>query len=148
MATFGVLTGGGDCPGLNAEIRAVIRRGLAGGHSLIGFHGGWRGLRDDDGEQLDLANTAGLVTGGDGTLGAARGLCRAGVPLVAIPKTIDSDVGGTDFSVGFHTAVQVTTDAIDRLHTTAESHNRVMVGEVMGRHAGWIATAAACRRRR
>ncbi|WP_249021297.1 6-phosphofructokinase [Conexibacter sp. S30A1] len=181
MATFGVLTGGGDCPGLNAVIRAVVRRGLADNHSFIGFHGGWRGLREDDCQPLDLANTAGLVTrggtilgtsrtdplasgaggldelretiarrgiqavvvtGGDGTLGAARDLCREGIPLVGIPKTIDNDVSGTDFSVGFQTAVQIATDAIDRLHTTAESHNRVMIVEVMGRHAGWIATAA------
>ena len=181
MAIFGVLTGGGDCPGLNAVIRAVVRRGLADNHSFIGFHGGWRGLREDDAQVLDLANTAGLVTrggtilgtsrtdplasgaggldelretiarrgiqavavtGGDGTLGAARDLCREGIPLVGIPKTIDNDVSGTDFSVGFQTAVQIATDAIDRLHTTAESHNRVMIVEVMGRHAGWIATAA------
>lgn len=181
MATFGVLTGGGDCPGLNAVIRAVVRRGVSDGHSFVGFHGGWLGLRDDDAVELNLSNTAGLVTrggtilgtsrtdpladgvsglgalrqtlarrgidalaviGGDGTLGAARDLWREGIPLVAIPKTIDNDVGGTDFSVGFHTAVQIATDAIDRLHTTAESHNRVMVVEVMGRHAGWIATCA------
>jgi len=181
MATFGVLTGGGDCPGLNAVIRAVVRRGLVDGHRFIGFHGGWPGLRDDDAHELDLGNTAGLVTrggtilgssrtdplaegehglhairdtiehlgidavaviGGDGTLGAARDLWHEGIPLVAIPKTIDNDIGGTDFSVGFHTAVQIATDAIDRLHTTAESHNRVMVVEVMGRRAGWIATCS------
>jgi len=181
MATFGVLTGGGDCPGLNAVIRAVVRRGLLDGHSFVGFHGGWLGLRDDDAQELTLGNTAGLVTrggtilgtsrtdplaggeqalealqatiarrridavaviGGDGTLGAARELCRYGLPLVTIPKTIDNDISGTDFSVGFQTAVQIATDAIDRLHTTAESHNRVMVVEVMGRHAGWIATCS------
>lgn len=178
MATFGVLTGGGDCPGLNAVIRAVVRRGVADGHSFVGFHGGWLGLRNDDAIELTVENTSGLVTrggtilgtsrtdpladgeaglttlratlehraiealvviGGDGTLCAARDLWRQGVPLVAVPKTIDNDVGGTDFTVGFHTAVQIATDAIDRLHTTAESHNRVMVVEVMGRHAGWIA---------
>ena len=181
MATFGVLTGGGDCPGLNAVIRAVVRRGLVDGHRFVGFHGGWLGMRDDDSVELTHENTAGLVTrggtilgtsrtdplsdgqdglralkstldrhaiaavaviGGDGTLSAARDIWREGIPLVAIPKTIDNDVGGTDFSVGFHTAVQTATDAIDRLHTTAESHNRVMVVEVMGRHAGWIATCA------
>ena len=181
MSTFGVLTGGGDCPGLNAVIRALVRRGLADGHRFVGFHGGWLGLRDDDSVELTRDNTDGLVTrggtilgtsrtdplssgqeglraleatlsrhaiaavaviGGDGTLAAARDLRQAGVPLVAIPKTIDNDVGGTDFSVGFHTAVQTATDAIDRLHTTAESHNRVMIVEVMGRHAGWIATCA------
>ncbi|HET9094191.1 MAG TPA: ATP-dependent 6-phosphofructokinase [Solirubrobacteraceae bacterium] len=181
MATFGVLTGGGDCPGLNAVIRAVVRRGVADGHRLIGFHGGWIGIRDDDAVELTLENTAGIVTrggtilgtsrfdpmadgapglealratlrrrdvealaviGGDGTLGAARELWQTGFPLVTIPKTIDNDVAGTDFSVGFQTAVQIATEAIDRLHTTAESHNRVMVVEVMGRRAGWIAASA------
>jgi 6-phosphofructokinase 1 len=181
MATFGVLTGGGDCPGLNAVIRAVVRRGLIDGHRFVGFHGGWLGMSEDDAVELTLENTAGLVTrggtilgtsrtdplangpeglralqttldrheisavaviGGDGTLGAARDLWREGIPVVGIPKTIDNDIGGTDFSVGFHTAVQTATDAIDRLHTTAESHNRVMVVEVMGRHAGWIAVCA------
>jgi ATP-dependent phosphofructokinase / diphosphate-dependent phosphofructokinase len=181
MATFGVLTGGGDCPGLNAVIRAVVRRGLADGHSFVGFHGGWLGIRDDVAIELNLQNTAGLVTrggtilgtsrfdplaagpagvgalratlrrrgidalaviGGDGTLSAARDLWQEGLPLVAIPKTIDNDIAGTDVSVGFQTAVQIATDAIDRLHTTAESHNRVMVVEVMGRHAGWIAASA------
>ena len=181
MATFGVLTGGGDCPGLNAVIRAVVRRGGADGHRFIGFHGGFLGMRDDDAIELTRDNTAGLVTrggtilgtsrfdpladgpqglaalrrtlerrridavaviGGDGTLSAARDLWREGIPVVAIPKTIDNDVAGTDFSVGFQTAVQTATEAIDRLHTTAESHNRVMVVEVMGRHAGWIATSA------
>lgn len=181
MARFGVLTGGGDCPGLNAVIRAVVRRGLADGHEFVGFHGGWLGLRDDDAHELNLENTAGLVTrggtilgtsrtdplaegeqgltallrtierrgidalaviGGDGTLRAARDLWQQGIPLVTIPKTIDNDVGGTDLSVGFQTAVQIATDAIDRLHTTAESHNRVMVVEVMGRHAGWIAACS------
>ncbi|MDE3131688.1 MAG: 6-phosphofructokinase [Acidobacteriota bacterium] len=181
MNTIGVLTGGGDCPGLNAVIRAVVRRGLIDGHRFIGFHGGWIGIRDDEAIELTLANTSGLVTrggtilgtsrfdplsdgrrglsairatlarrgidalaviGGDGTLSAARDLWREGIPVVAIPKTIDNDIPGTDFSVGFQTAVQIATDAIDRLHTTAESHNRVMVVEVMGRHAGWIATSA------
>ena len=181
MSTFGVLTGGGDCPGLNAVIRAVVRRGLVEGHSFVGFHGGYLGIRHDDAIELNRQNTSGLVTrggtilgtsrfdplmdgarelkflratlerrgidavaviGGDGTLSAARDLWREGIPVVAIPKTIDNDIAGTDFSVGFHTAVQIATDAIDRLHTTAESHNRVMVVEVMGRHAGWIATCA------
>ena len=181
MATFGVLTGGGDCPGLNAVIRAVVRRGHADGHSFVGFQGGYLGMRNDEGIELTRASTAGLVTrggtilgtsrfdplaeglvglealrdtirrraidavaviGGDGTLSAARDLWREGIPVVGIPKTIDNDVAGTDYSVGFQTAVQTATDAIDRLHTTAESHNRVMVVEVMGRHAGWIATSA------
>jgi 6-phosphofructokinase 1 len=181
MATFGVLTGGGDCPGLNAVIRAVVRRGLAEDHSFVGFQGGFLGMRNDDAVELTRASTSGLVTrggtilgtsrfdplaegpeglaalrdtlerrnidavaviGGDGTLSAARDLWREGIPVVGIPKTIDNDVAGTDYSVGFMTAVQTASDAIDRLHTTAESHNRVMVVEVMGRHAGWIATSA------
>ncbi len=181
MATYGVLTGGGDCPGLNAVIRAVVRRGLHDGHRFFGFNSGWLGVRIDKGYELTHENTSGLlprggtilgtsrtdpladgeagvdelratlerrgidglvVIGGNGTLGAARELSRRGVPLVAVPKTIDNDVPGTDFSVGFHTAVKIATDAIDRLHTTAESHNRVMVVEVMGRHTGWIATFA------
>lgn len=181
MATFGILTGGGDCPGLNAVIRAVVRRGLVEDHSFIGFHGGYLGMRNDDGIELTRESTSGLVTrggtilgtsrfdpladgpaglaalretirrrdieavaviGGDGTLSAARDLWREGIPVVGIPKTIDNDVAGTDYSVGFQTAVQTATEAIDKLHTTAESHNRVMVVEVMGRHAGWIATSA------
>jgi len=181
MATYGVLTGGGDCPGLNAVIRAVVRRGLGDGHRFVGFHGGFLGMRNDEGVELTRESTAGLVTrggtilgtsrfdplaegpagldalrstlrrrgidavaviGGDGTLSAARDLWREGIPVVGIPKTIDNDIAGTDYSVGFQTAVQTATEAIDRLHTTAESHNRVMVVEVMGRHAGWIATSA------
>ena len=181
MATFGLLTGGGDCPGLNAVIRAVVRRGHPEGHRFIGFNGGFLGMRNDECIELTRDSTAGLVTrggtilgtsrfdplaegpagltalrdtlrrraidavaviGGDGTLSAARDLWREGIPVVGIPKTIDNDIAGTDYSVGFQTAVQAATDAIDRLHTTAESHNRVMVVEVMGRHAGWIATSA------
>lgn len=154
---------------------------MADGHRFVGFHGGWLGLREDDGVELTVENTSGLVTrggtilgtsrtdpledgdpgltklratlarrgiealvviGGDGTLRAGLELHRRGIPIVAVPKTIDNDVSGTDASVGFHTAVQIATDAIDRLHTTAESHNRVMVVEVMGRHAGWIAACA------
>jgi len=182
MARIGVLTGGGDCPGLDAVIRAVVRRGLTeGANTFVGFRGGWQGLFDDDTVELTQAGTSGILTrggtvlgtsrtnpmsrgsdgvqvirdtmsrqgidaliaiGGDGTLRGAHDLWQEGIPLVGVPKTIDNDVGGTDASVGFHTAVQIATDAIDRLHTTAESHNRVMLVEVMGRDAGWIAVCA------
>jgi phosphofructokinase-like protein len=176
---IGVLTGGGDCPGLNAVIRAIVRKGVDRyGHAIVGFRDGWRGplentfeeltiestrgilprggtilgtsrtnpFRRDDGPQLIRENLRslhldGLITiGGEDTLGAAARLhVENELPLVGVPKTIDNDIGGTDMTFGFNTAVQVATDAIDRLHTTAESHNRVMVVEVMGRHAGWIA---------
>jgi ATP-dependent phosphofructokinase / diphosphate-dependent phosphofructokinase len=179
---IGLLTGGGDCPGLNAVIRAVVRRGLTeGGHSFVGFRAGWEGVLADDASELTLQSTAGILPrggtilgtsrtnpfadgedgttairrtlrargvdalvpiGGEDTLGVALRLHREGLPIVGVPKTIDNDLGGTDVTFGFHTAVQIVTDAIDRLHTTAESHNRVMVVEVMGRHAGWIATHA------
>jgi ATP-dependent phosphofructokinase / diphosphate-dependent phosphofructokinase len=182
MARIGLLTGGGDCPGLNAVIRAVVRRGLAeGDNSFVGFRAGWAGVFADDAIALDLQSTAGILPrggtilgtsrtnpfadgrdgvatvrstlsargvdvlipiGGEDTLGVALRLHEAGVPIVGVPKTIDNDLGGTDVTFGFQTAVQIVTDAIDRLHTTAESHNRVMVVEVMGRHAGWIATHA------
>jgi phosphofructokinase-like protein len=182
MARIGLLTGGGDCPGLNAVIRAVVRRGLAeGGHSFLGFRHGWAGVLADDASELTLLSTAGILPrggtilgtsrtnpfaegqdgtarirrtletrgvdalipiGGEDTLGVALRLHEEGVPIVGVPKTIDNDLGGTDMTFGFQTAVQIVTDAIDRLHTTAESHNRVMVVEVMGRHAGWIATHA------
>jgi ATP-dependent phosphofructokinase / diphosphate-dependent phosphofructokinase len=182
MTRVGVLTGGGDCPGLNAVIRAVVRRGLAaGGHSFVGFRHGWAGALEDDAVELTLQSTAGILPrggtilgtsrtnpyaggadgtaliratmeargvdalipiGGEDTLGVALRLHREGVPIVGVPKTIDNDIDGTDVTFGFQTAVQIVTDAIDRLHTTAESHNRVMVVEVMGRHAGWIATHA------
>ncbi len=177
---IGVLTGGGDCPGLNAVIRAVVRRGVSE-HEIWGFRNGWAGVLDDEGGELTLESTAGILArggtilgtsrtnpfadgadgtqrvrltlqaraidaliaiGGEDTLGVALRLHREGVPVVGVPKTIDNDLDGTDFTVGFDTAVQIVTDAIDRLHTTAESHNRVMVVEVMGRHAGWIATYA------
>jgi 6-phosphofructokinase 1 len=179
---IGLLTGGGDCPGLNAVIRAVVRRGLAEpGHGFVGFRYGWAGVLADDAIELTLRSTAGILPrggtilgtsrtnpfadgrdgvaairetmrsreldallpiGGEDTLGVALRLHEAGVPIVGVPKTIDNDLGGTDVTFGFQTAVQIVTDAIDRLHTTAESHNRVMVLEVMGRHAGWIATHA------
>jgi ATP-dependent phosphofructokinase / diphosphate-dependent phosphofructokinase len=182
MARVGLLTGGGDCPGLNAVLRAVVRRGLAdGAHSFVGFRNGWAGVMQDEALELTLESTAGILPrggtilgtsrtnpfaagrdglgeirrtlqthgvdalipiGGEDTLGVALRLHREGIPIVGVPKTIDNDLAGTDVTFGFQTAVQIVTDAIDRLHTTAESHNRVIVLEVMGRHAGWIATHA------
>ncbi len=183
MTRIGLLTGGGDCPGLNAVIRAAVRRGLAGGDcSFLGFRHGWAGVLADDAIELTLQSTAGILPrggtilgtsrtnpfaedearglhairrtlaaravdalipiGGEDTLGVALRLHREGIPVVGVPKTIDNDLGGTDVTFGFQTAVQIVTDAIDRLHTTAESHNRVMVLEVMGRNSGWIATHA------
>jgi ATP-dependent phosphofructokinase / diphosphate-dependent phosphofructokinase len=181
VARIGLLTGGGDCPGLNAVIRAAVRSGLPGGHTFVGFRHGWAGVLADDAFELNAERTVGILPrggtilgtsrtnpfaqghdgtpeiratlarhdvdalipiGGEDTLGVALRLHDAGVPIVGVPKTIDNDLGGTDFTFGFQTAVQIVTDAIDRLHTTAESHNRVMVLEVMGRHAGWIATHA------
>jgi ATP-dependent phosphofructokinase / diphosphate-dependent phosphofructokinase len=178
---IGVLTGGGDCPGLNAVIRAVVRRGIRAEHSFLGFRHGWAGVLADEASELTLEGTAGILPrggtilgtsrtnpyadgqdgtarvrqtleargvdalvpiGGEDTLGVALRLHEAGVAVVGVPKTIDNDLDGTDMTFGFQTAVQIVTDAIDRLHTTAESHNRVMVVEVMGRHAGWIATYA------
>ena len=177
----GLLTGGGDVPGLNAAIRAVVKRGEGEhGHSIVGFRNGWRGLADGDVMPLSrqhirnvlatggtLLGTARyhphssdggmdavlatleaervealIVVGGDGTLHAASKVAEAGVRIVAIPKTIDNDVWGTDRSIGFDTAVTIATEAVDRIHTTAESHNRVMIVEVMGRSAGWIAATA------
>ena len=177
----GLLTGGGDVPGLNAAIRAVVKRGEGEyGHSIIGFRNGWKGVvdgasepmtrqhirnvlpvggtllgtaryhphRSDGGMDAVLATLeaerieALICIGGDGTLHAASKVAEAGVRIVAIPKTIDNDVWGTDRSIGFDTAVTIATEAIDRIHTTAESHNRVMIVEVMGRDAGWIATTA------
>ena len=176
-----MLTGGGDCPGLNAVIRGAVRAGLADGHSFVGFRYGWAGVLADEKIELTLDSTIGILPrggtilgtsrtnpfhdgadgtavvraamerngidalipiGGDDTLGVAVTLHEEGVPVVGVPKTIDNDLGGTDFTFGFQTAVQIVTDAIDRLHTTAESHDRVMVVEVMGRNAGWIATHA------
>ncbi|RIK11163.1 MAG: 6-phosphofructokinase [Acidobacteria bacterium] len=180
---LGVLTGGGDCPGLNAAIRAIVRRALHEPDTkVLGFKYGWAGLISGETVDLDLAATKGIVhrggtilgtsrtnpykdpsderpvgailatleslgidalvpIGGEDTLGVAMRLHEdEGVPIVGVPKTIDNDLSETDFTFGFQTAVQIATDAIDRLHTTAESHNRVMVVEVMGRHAGWIAT--------
>ena len=176
--TVGILTGGGDCPGLNAVIRAVVREADAAGWDSVGILEGWRGLVDGLFRDLALRDVSGILPrggtiigtsrtnpykldggvdkvlenvrargldaivaiGGEDTLGvAARLFAEHGVPVVGVPKTIDNDLSGTDYTFGFDTAVSVATEAIDRLHTTAESHNRVMVVEVMGRHAGWIA---------
>ena len=178
MARVGVLTGGGDCPGLNAVIRAVTRRSLTRGSEVVGIRDGWRGLvegrfmelgpreisgilprggtilgttrtnpyKTDDGVKRVLGNfksaglTALVAIGGEDTLGVAAKLhAEQALPLVGVPKTIDNDLSATDYTFGFDTAVWIATEAIDRLHTTAESHNRVMVVEVMGRHTGWIA---------
>ncbi len=181
MACIGILTGGGDCPGLNAVIRAVVRKGVNRyGHAIVGYRDGWRGVLDNQRTNLTPDNTSGILhrggtilgssrtnpfkeergvervkdslakgriecliaVGGEDTLGAADKLFSEDVPVVGVPKTIDNDLNATDFTFGFNTAVQICTDAIDRLHSTAESHNRVIVLEVMGRHAGWIATYA------
>jgi ATP-dependent phosphofructokinase / diphosphate-dependent phosphofructokinase len=178
MARFGLLTGGGDCPGLNAVIRAVVRKGInAYGHEFLGFRYGWAGVMAGDAGELTHETTRGILhrggtilgtsrtnpykedggpervfealkrhrldglipIGGEDTLGVAKRLTDDGIDVVGVPKTIDNDLAGTDYTFGFQTAVQIATDAIDRLHTTAESHNRVIVCEVMGRHAGWIA---------
>jgi len=177
----GVLTGGGDCPGLNAVIRAVVRKGeVVHGDEFIGFRDGWRGVMEGRTMALDVERCRGILPrggtilgtsrtnpykvdggvaqaldtlrreridavvaiGGEDTLGVAHRLTAEGVAVVGVPKTIDNDLSATDVTFGFHTAVQIAADAIDRLHTTAESHDRVIVCEVMGRHAGWIATYA------
>src|SRR5438270_3453395 len=173
---IGVLTGGGDCPGLNAVIRAVARRAWTNGHEVVGVREGWRGMTDHLFMPLGPEQISGILPrggtiigttrtnpykvdggvdkvraafrdldalvaiGGEDTLGvAARLYDDFASPIVGVPKTIDNDLSGTDYTFGFDTAVAICTEAIDRLHTTAESHNRVMVVEVMGRHAGWIA---------
>ncbi len=177
----GVLTGGGDCPGLNAVIRAVVRKGeVAHRDAFVGLADGWRGAVEGRTLQLDVERCRGILPrggtilgtsrtnpykidggvervretvadhaldalvaiGGEDTLGVAHGLAGEGLSIVGVPKTIDNDLSATEVTFGFHTAVQIATDAIDRLHTTAESHDRVIVCEVMGRHAGWIATYA------
>jgi len=178
---IGVLTGGGDCPGLNAVIRAVVRKGTeVHGHEFVGYRDGWKGplegltrplgvpevrgilprggtilgssrtnpLKVDGGverlrENLAAAGVDALVAiGGEDTLGVATALAAEGVTVVGVPKTIDNDLGATDYTFGFDTAVTIAVEAIDRLHTTAESHHRVLICEVMGRHAGWIALHA------
>ena len=178
---LGLLTGGGDCPGLNAVIRAVVRDAVGRRDAeMIGFSDGWLGVLDDESEPLSTSEVRGIIhrggtilgssgtnpfnradgverisatferhrldgliaVGGEGTLTAASRLAELGLPIVGIPKTIDNDLSANDYTIGFHTAVGVATEAVDRLHSTAESHNRVMVVEVMGRHAGWIAISA------
>jgi len=177
----GVLTGGGDCPGLNAVIRAVVRKGVRQhGFEFVGYRDGWRGplegvtmelgieqcrgilprggtilgssrtnpFKIDNGVEKIKENLANdgvdalVAIGGEDTLGVATKLADLGVNVVGVPKTIDNDLSGTDFTFGFDTAVNIAVEAIDRLHTTAESHHRVLVVEVMGRHAGWIALHA------
>jgi len=179
--SLGILTGGGDCPGLNAVIRAVVRRADAAGWDVVAVREGWRGLVEPIFEELGPQQVSGILPrggtiigtsrtnpftleggvervlqnfrdreldalvaiGGEDTLGvASRLFAEQQFPVVGVPKTIDNDLAGTEFTFGFQTAVQIATDAIDRLHTTAESHDRVLVCEVMGRHAGWIATYA------
>ncbi|WP_191303356.1 6-phosphofructokinase [Lentzea cavernae] len=175
---IGVLTGGGDCPGLNAVIRAVVRKGIkAHGWEIVGFRNGWQGPIENLTKPIDLADVEEILTrggtilgssrtnpykveggvdriretiaenqidaiiaiGGEDTLGVAKRLTDDGIGVVGVPKTIDNDLGATDYTFGFDTAVHIATEAIDRLRTTAESHHRALVVEVMGRHAGWIA---------
>jgi len=176
---FGVLTGGGDCPGLNPAIRAVVLRAARFGHETVGFLDGWKGVRDDESRPLRPADVLDLISkggtmlgssrtnpfaketdaakvletisrhhldalvaiGGDDTLSAARELFRRGGHVVGVPKTMDNDVAGTDWTFGFHSAVAVAVDALERLRDTAGSHHRAIVLEVMGRHAGWVALA-------
>ncbi|MFA6280951.1 MAG: ATP-dependent 6-phosphofructokinase [Candidatus Omnitrophota bacterium] len=174
---LGILTGGGDCPGLNPVIRAVVRSAINNGDEVIGIKYGWKGLLENDSMPLDLKAVSGILSrggtilgtsrtnpykkenglenakkgfkelkldalvavGGEDTLGVATKLFKDGLNTIGVPKTIDNDLGATDFTFGFDTAVNIVMECIDRLRTTAESHNRVMVAEVMGRHAGWIA---------
>src|SRR6201994_984471 len=178
---IGVLTGGGDCPGLNAGIRAVVRKGVSAyGHEFVGFRDGWKGPLEGLTKPLGIAEVRGILPrggtilgssrtnpfkieggveriqsnlaeqgvdalvaiGGEDTLGVATKLGDLGVNVVGVPKTIDNDLSATDYTFGFDTAVNIATEAIDRLHTTAESHHRALIIEVMGRHAGWIALHA------
>ena len=177
---IGILTGGGDCPGLNAVIRAIVRKSVQSGDEVVGFRDGWRGVLEGDTVPMDLASVRGILPrggmvlgtsrtnpyaleggadrvlatlerlevdalipiGGEDTLGVATKLAEAGVRVVGVPKTIDNDLDATDYTFGFDTALGVATEAIDRLHTTGDSHHRTLVVEVMGRHAGWIALHA------
>ncbi len=180
MKRIGILTGGGDCPGLNPVIRAVVRRAIQEGYKVLGIKNGWKGMIEGDSIDLDLQSVSGILpkggtilgtsrtnpykkpedakkvvdnykrwslealiaVGGEDTLGVANKLCKEGLNIVGVPKTIDNDLLSTDYTFGFDTACNIVTEAIDRLHTTAESHHRIMVVEVMGRHAGWIATVS------
>lgn len=177
MKKVGILTGGGDCPGLNPVIRAVVRYAIQEGYQVVGIQNGWKGLVENDTVELNLQSVSGILpkggtilgtsrtnpykkeedikkvrenfkkiglealiaVGGEDTLGVANKLHKEGFNVVGAPKTIDNDLNCTDVTFGFDTAINIATDAIDRLHTTAESHHRIMVVEVMGRHAGWIA---------
>jgi phosphofructokinase-like protein len=178
MKKIGILTGGGDCPGLNPVIRAVVRKGLLEGYETLGIRNGWKGLIENDTLALNLDSVSGIIhkggtilgtsrtnpykkpgelektrenfkklglyaliaIGGEDTLGAAAKLLKDGIPnIVGVPKTIDNDLSCTDYTFGFDTAINTAMECIDRLHTTAESHHRIIVVEVMGRHAGWIA---------
>ena len=180
MKKIGVLTGGGDCPGLNAVIRAVVRKAGRYNWAVVGIRNGWKGLIEGDMLPLTDRHVSGILPkggtilgtsrtnpfkeqqmidaaldnikkyhlealvaiGGEDTLGVALKFSKQGIPIIGVPKTIDNDLSGTDYTFGFDTAISIVTEAIDRLHTTAESHHRVIVVEVMGRHAGWIATIA------
>ncbi len=181
MLKIGILTGGGDCPGLNPVIRAVVRKALLEGYEIVGIKNGWKGLVENDTMRLDINIVSGILpkggtilgtsrtnpykkegdlqkvkdnfkkmgldalvaVGGEDTLGVASKLVKDGIPnIVGVPKTIDNDLSATDYTFGFDTALNVAMECIDRLHTTAESHHRIMVAEVMGRHAGWIALEA------
>ena len=178
---IGILTGGGDCPGLNPVIRAIVRKSCLEKDEIVGIRYGWKGLLENDAVALDMQSVSGILhkggtilgtsrtnpykkgddgvevtkknfkalgldalvaIGGEDTLGVAAKLFGEGINVVGVPKTIDNDLGGTDFTFGFDTAINIVTECIDRLHTTAESHDRIMVVEVMGRHAGWIAAYA------
>lgn len=177
---IGILTGGGDCPGLNPVIRAVVRRALVDKHEIVGIKDGWKGLIENDTMPLNLNNTSGILhrggtmlgtsrtnpykkeggsqkvkenfkalkldaliaVGGEDTLGVANKFVKEGLNVVGVPKTIDNDLDQTEYTFGFDTAVNIAMEAIDRLHTTADSHHRVLVVEIMGRHAGWIALYA------
>jgi len=181
MAKIGILTGGGDCPGLNPVIRAVVRKGFNEGYEIIGIKNGWKGLMENDVVKLDLISVSGIlpkggtilgtsrtnpykkegglekvkenykklgldamiVVGGEDTLGVASKLIKDGITnIVGVPKTIDNDLSATNYTCGFDTALNTAMECIDKLHTTAESHHRIIVVEVMGRHAGWIALEA------
>lgn len=180
MQRIGILTGGGDCPGLNSVIRAVVRKAVIDNCQVIGFRYGWKGVMEGDFMLLDLQSVSGILPkggtilgtsrtnpykstdgvekvkttlnknsvgaliaiGGEDTLGVANKLYKDGIKVVGVPKTIDNDLNATDYTFGYDTALNIAMECIDRLHTTAESHNRVMVVEIMGRHAGWIALEA------